>query len=205
MVPLLRSFASGWFNPGPRRQLKWGFLEGRKGCPWASSPIAQCFAVYSVCNFLLFPVFIEALFYISQPGLYRMHFSCSSPIRVMPDARNWDQPQDWAQQISEVIQGMRPPGSWPDPLGSSSMNLGARSRAIPLPNLQNPEVYMDFFSGMVDFALFPRLSRRPQETAAGLGGEKRARDWIQEQIRDGVRNSAQFHRESIGEIGIFSS
>ena len=60
--------------------------------------------------------------------------------------------------------------------------------AVPKLNLDDPEAFLDLFLGILDFAGFPYLSRRQQATAADFGGERGARDWIQEQIRDRVRN-----------------
>ena len=110
------------------------------------------------------------------------------PTRVMSDARNWDQFEDWARQLLEAIKGVGTADSWPDLLGNVAIDSGVRPRALPSPILENPKVYSDFCMRMLDFAVFPHLSRRSQAAAAGVGGKKKARDWIQEQIREGVRN-----------------
>ena len=67
----------------------------------------------------------------------------------------------------------------PDILRNVATNLEAHRRAVPLPNLQNTEIYLGFNFRMLDFSVFPNLSRHPQAAAAGLGGKRMAWDWIQ--------------------------
>ena len=83
---------------------------------------------------------------------------------------------------------MGPAGGWPDLLENVAINLGVRSRAAPLPDLENPCVYSHFPLGKLDFGGFPRVGRHPQAAAEGFGGEKTASEWIREQIREDVRN-----------------
>ena len=92
----------------------------------------------------------------------------------MSDARNWDQGLDSTQQLPEVTRGIGPTKGWPDLRGNMAVNLVVLPRAVPLPNLGNPEVYLDFPLRMLDFAVSPHLSRHPRAAAAGLGGRKEA-------------------------------
>ena len=61
------------------------------------------------------------------------------------------------------------------------------------------------FVGMIGSAVFPHLSRRPQATAAPPGKKKKAWDWIQELIREGVRNPGRARWEPFGKVGTTSS
>ena len=83
-----------------------------------------------------------------------------------------------------------------------SLRPGVRPGAAPFPNTQNPGIYFDFFARMPDFAVVPHISRHPPAAAAGLSGEGRAWDWIQEQIREEDRNPEWFRNGLIEKIGV---
>ena len=87
---------------------------------------------------------------------------------------NAGQYQDRTQQLMEVIKGMEPLDGWPDPLGYVAVSLGVCPGGVPLPDLQNPEIRLDFFAEIPDFAVCPDLSRHPPAAAAGISGKKRA-------------------------------
>ena len=63
---------------------------------------------------------------------------------------------------------------WPVLLGNVAMNLGVCPRAIPKPNEQDPDVYLDSHMQGVGFEVFPHLNRYPRRpdkaSDAILGG-----------------------------------
>ena len=72
----------------------------------------------------------------------------------------------------DVTKEEGPANAWPDLLGNVAMNLGVCPRAIPKPNLQKSDGYLDFFARTLDFAVFPHFNRHPQSTAAGIGRQR---------------------------------
>ena len=111
----------------------------------------------------------------------------TSPARVTPYERDWNQYKARARQLLEAIKGMGPAEGWPYLLGNVALNWGVRPRSVPWPNPQSPEIYSGFVARILDFAVFPHLSRQSLAAAAGLGDKGEARDWIQEQIHERVR------------------
>ena len=55
---------------------------------------------------------------------------------------------------------------------------------------------------MLDFAVFPHLSRHPIAAAAGIVGKRRTWAWIQEHVRGGVRNPEWRQEDPVDRIGI---
>ena len=47
----------------------------------------------------------------------------------------------------DVIKEVGPSEAWPDLAGSVATTSGVRPRAIPKPNLQDSDVYLDFSRG----------------------------------------------------------
>ena len=84
----------------------------------------------------------------------------------MSSVRDWGEFQDWAQQVLGAITAVGSSQAWPDLLGNVALNLGVCPRAVPMTNLQEPAVYMDFFASALDVALFPHLRRHPLAAAA---------------------------------------
>ena len=67
----------------------------------------------------------------------------------MSNGPDWDKFQDLTHQVMEATKGMGPAEGWPDLLGSVALNLGVRSMAAPMPNLQSPEYFLDFPAGIL--------------------------------------------------------
>ena len=90
----------------------------------------------------------------------------------MSNGRDSGQHQDSAWQLLEAIEALSPADGWPDILGNPALNLGVRPMAVPLSNLQTPEIYLGLFARTLDFAVFPHLSGHPPAAAAGLCGRE---------------------------------
>ena len=167
-----------------------------------SSVILAC-ATRDSALALLPNLLFTPLFLLVFSGVFcSIYSSWPFPTRATPNDRYWDQHQDWAQQLLKVIKGAWPAGGWPDLLEYVALNLGVRPTAVALPNVRNPDIYLDFVNRMLDFAVCPYLSRHPLAAAAGVSGKTRALDRIQEEIRGGHRNQARFRVNLIDEIGI---
>lgn len=79
-------------------------------------------------------------------------------------------------------------GEWPDLLGHVALNLGVRPRPAPMPTVQGPAIYLDFFARSLDCALTPHLRRHTLAAAARLNAKNQSSEWLQEQAREGVSN-----------------
>ena len=75
-------------------------------------------------------------------------------------------------------------------------------RAGPKPNLQQVEVYSDFFTRTLDFAIFSSLDGYPQAKEAGIGRKGEGWEWIQRQVREGVRNPEWWRRNLVDKTGV---
>ena len=106
----------------------------------------------------------------------------------MSNDRDWDEFQNWTRQLAGAIKGTRPAEGWPNLLGNVALNLGARTRAAPRPDLRDPDLYLDFFTRTMDFASVPDLSRHPLEAGAGISGGREVWAWNQGGVGEGVRN-----------------
>ena len=145
-----------------------------------SSAILAC-ATRDSALALLPNLLFTPLFLLGFSGVFcSIYASWPFPTRATPNGRYWDQHQDWAQQLLKVIKGTGPAGGWPDLLEYVALNLGVRPRAVALPNVRNPDLYLDFVNRLLDFAVCPYLSRNPLAAAAGVSGKKRALGRIQE-------------------------
>ena len=71
-----------------------------------------------------------------------------------------------------------------------------------MPDMHDPATFSDFFARTLDFALLPYISRHPLAAAAEINGIRKVWERIQGQPREGVRNSAWCHKDSVDEIGV---
>ena len=90
------------------------------------------------------------------------------------------------------------PDESPDLSGNVAFNLGVGPRPVPMPNMQDPAIYLDFFARTLDSAIgrHPNLSRHPLAAAARPNGKRQAREWIQGLVRDKVSNPKWFHKNA---------
>ena len=72
----------------------------------------------------------------------------------------------------------------------------------PLPGLSDPRMYSDVFGEIMDFAVFPRESRRPVAINTGKNDKARAWDWARDQIRSGAQGPNWTNRSLVGQLGI---
>ena len=90
----------------------------------------------------------------------------------------------------------------PDLLGNVAVNLAVCPRAAPMSNAQGPAIFLDFFARTLAFARLPRLSRHLLAAAAIVNGKKQKWEWIQENVKEGVRNPAWYRGGLADEIGV---
>ena len=62
--------------------------------------------------------------------------------------------QGWTQLIMDIVAEAGPSDARPDCRENAAMNLIVRPRAIPKRNLQQTDVSLNFFTRILDFAVF---------------------------------------------------
>ena len=105
--------------------------RGLGGLSWLNHRLPGWKGWRLICNFwnCVLPLIAQRLG-IQRGFVYLFVLPCSFPRRVMSDGREWEQLQDWTQQISDVIKGMGTSDARPAALGNVAMHLGARPRIL---------------------------------------------------------------------------
>ena len=125
------------------------------------------------------------------PRLCRM-IAIRKRIKIGP-SRSWKLSKGWGLPNVGLNYREMLPLTW-----------GVRPRAVPAPNMQNPELSPDSSARTLDFVCVPHLNRQPLAAAAGIKREREARGRTQEQVREGVRNPERHHKGMVEKIGIMS-
>ena len=112
----------------------------------------------------------------------------------------WRKVRSGANNKNGLVVGSS--GEWGKLLGATAKSLGVSPAALPEPNLQIPEIYLDFAAKTLDFAIFPQQGRHHFPVAPETDDKAKARQRIHEHVTDGVRNSARFREDLVDANGI---
>ena len=66
-----------------------------------------------------------------------------------------DQRQEWAREVVNLSRERGSAAEWPLILGAVTKVLGANPVHPPIPDLRNPDLYLDFFARAQEFAISP--------------------------------------------------
>ena len=89
-----------------------------------------------------------------------------------------DEKQDCARRIANLFRRRGSEDELSEILGTVARTLGVSPTPEPLPDLSDPGVYLDFFPKTLDFAIFPRKSRRPLAACSGINDKASAWEWL---------------------------
>ena len=110
--------------------------------------------------------------------------------------------QECPRHSAQMRRTRRAESDWSALLGDAARSLGVLPVPPPLPDLSDPELYLDFFGQPPDFAAFLHESRHPSAVGSGINSKSRARAWIREQICVGALHPEWRHRPPVGQLGI---
>ena len=116
----------------------------------------------SVVFFLACLRFVSLFFVVESSGaLLRRYFSFSFLSNgIMTGDKRRDQQQNWTRRVATLLRDMGSDEKWPHILGTVTKSRGVCPVPPPEPNLPIPEVYLDFFSKRLGFAISPNKGRR---------------------------------------------
>ena len=106
--------------------------------------------------------FVSLFFFVEFSGaLLRRYFAYMFLSNgIMTDDTQRDQRHDWARRVANFLRDMGSAEIWPHILGTVTKSRGVCPVPPPEPNLPIPEVYLDFFSKRLGFAISPNKGRR---------------------------------------------
>ena len=123
----------------------------------------------------------------------------------MSGSRDWDKRQGWNRKAVELFKGLGPSEEWPHISGTAAKTLGVNPTPPSKPDPHVPEVYPDFLSRTLDFAISSHRSRHPLAVASATDGESKAWKRIYGQVSEGVRDPERFRKDPVGAVRIISA
>ena len=85
------------------------------------------------------------------------------------------------ESLRQIVQMCRSQGSdagWSNILGEAARSLGVCPTDPPLPDLRDPEFFLDFFGQTLEYAAFPHKSKRHLALGSAIGAKEQARTWL---------------------------